>query len=72
MKTKYWGFYVFGGIYFAMAIGAQIGNREYSESAETTINLILIVFAVLSVGFGFKLRRLYKRGIENTKSNSRK
>lgn len=72
MKTKYWWFYVFGGIYLSMAIGAQIGNKLYNGSSEAIVNLILIAFAVLSVGYGFKLRRLYKRGIESTKSNSRK
>ena len=68
MGTKYWWFFVFGGIYIALAIRGQIGNKQIQGRSEVFVNLTMLIFAVLSIGFGFKLRRLQKKGIEYTKS----
>ena len=52
MKTKFWPTLVIGGILL---------------TAASTFNLLIIIFAILSVGYGFKLRRLAKKGIKDTK-----
>ncbi|KKL07691.1 hypothetical protein LCGC14_2583450, partial [marine sediment metagenome] len=52
MKTKFWPTLVIGGILL---------------TAASTLNLLIIIFAILSVGYGFKLRRLAKKGIKDTK-----
>lgn len=65
MKTKYWKIFVYGGILLAMGVGSQIGN-PYLKT-DPYANLFMVIFAVISVGFGFKLRRMNKNGIQDTK-----
>ena len=67
MKTKYWPTLVIGGIILAMGMGSQIGNQQYEGRIDVMIALILLIFGVASVIFGFKLRKLAKKGIKDTK-----
>ena len=58
MKTKYWFLITFGGLW---AMGSGFAFR----------NIIWVIIGIFLLGYGLKLRRLAKKGIENTKKLSR-
>lgn len=59
MKTKYATTLILGGLFLAVAVGG-------SGFGGGIANLLMAGFAILSVGYGFKLRSLAKKGIEDT------
>lgn len=55
MKTKYWPSFVIGGWWI-------IYMGFYSVPS-----FLLVILGIISLGYGFKLKRLKKKGIEDTK-----
>lgn len=69
MKTKFWPSFVAFGIVLASGIGTRTITSDY-DPVQAFVNLIIFVLAVLFVGYGLKLRRLKKKGIEDTKDKN--
>jgi hypothetical protein len=68
MKTKYNITLIIGGIIF----GGSIGTGIVQGTMDIYTAIPIFIFAVLSVGYGFKLRILAKKGIKDTKELKKK
>ena len=66
MKTKHGNKLIFIGIFLAMSAGSQIARGEYQGGPGILAFLIIAILAILSVGYGRKLKRLEKKGIKDT------
>lgn len=62
MNTKFWPTLVFGGIILGASAGYNV--LRASTSAEMLAGYIIIIFAIVSVGYGFKLKGLSKKGVK--------
>ncbi len=62
MRTLHYNKLIWIGVFIALGLGSQIG-RGYSDPS---VNFTMLVLAVLSMGYGFKLKRLAKKGIKDT------
>ncbi len=58
------GLWFVGSAFTTMFLGTK-------SIEELIAGVIMIIFAALFMGFGFKLRRLSKKGVEDTKKLSR-
>lgn len=65
MKTKFASTYIFFGIMLGAGVGIQITSMP-KEPASAVANLIMLAFAVMTLGYGFKLRKLARKGITDT------
>lgn len=62
MKTKYNPSFIVLGVFIALGLGSQISRYGFDLGS-----LIVVIIAVLFLGYGIKLRRLAKKGIADTK-----
>lgn len=67
MKTKYCLTLIIGGIFLVLNGLGQIGNQQYEGSVDIIIIFFFLTLGVASVIFGFKLRKLSKENIKDTK-----
>jgi hypothetical protein len=69
MRTLHYNKFIWFGAIIGLGLGSQIGR---GDSGEPSVNLTMFFLAVLSMGYGFKLKRLAKRGIKDTQELKKK